>query len=307
VGVPLSTHCNDTKLNTVENLLAPAFTENAILHRETLERLTSSSYVYAMFITPRSGSTWLTELATVDGRLGMPHEYFNYDWLGNVYPNLGYAPPSSRDIDRFVSDIAEKYRSPQGVVGVQLSSPQARMLIELSEDLCAYKDRLAFFYLRRRNVLAQAISLYRSADSGYFHSHEQDTEAQKRFDELGYLPERILFWLKKAIILERDCEALFNEYGVQPRRFYYEDIVADRSGVMEWLYTNVMAHFGRPADLRPIGQQPPWTTQKLSDDRNAEWQKRLRTEKAAEIEELERDRPALLGGIPTKDQHELPH
>ncbi|HVH82078.1 MAG TPA: Stf0 family sulfotransferase, partial [Stellaceae bacterium] len=82
-----------------------------------------------------------------------------------------------------------------------------------------------FFYLRRINFVAQAISLYTAVESQVFHSY--DSPAQPQRPGPPYDDDKIKFWA---------CHILQQEYGIQrwladhriaPMMLTYEELLAD--------------------------------------------------------------------------------
>lgn len=87
--------------------------------------------------------------------------------------------------------------------------------------------RLKFIYLYREDVLAQAISLYRAEQTGYWHSPEGQLPPQQPrfgFEAIHSLVEMLdqhnLAW-----------EGWFKKVGVEPSVVSYENLAADPRGV----------------------------------------------------------------------------
>ncbi len=278
----------------IQNLIAPAFHTNSTIEKATLLEVVQSTKLYVMFITPRSGSTWVAEMAEAGGRLSMPHEWFNDTWIYTEQEVLGCRPPKlagTSDINEYIRRTVAGHRSPEGIAGVQLSSFQSQMLFELLEDRECAKEAVTFFYLRRRNFVAQAISLHRSVASGRFHSFETDAEARTRFDALGYDAERIEFWMRHLLASEQSFEAQFRSCGVRVLRFFYEDVLADPGRAVDWMYAMITGK-------APYGHTPvPGAIKLISDEKNREWEARFRADQQALIPMIEDQRPALIGDL----------
>lgn len=208
----------------VKNLLRSAFPSNSILRASTIEAAVRRSRLYVIFLTPRSGSTWLTELIMNTGGLGAPQEWFNDGWIYTNEPALGCLPPRLRgttDINSYFESIVTEGR---GVAGLELSLYQAVMLAELL-DTSFKPDWLAVsFYLRRRDLAAQAISLYRSIATERFHSYQNRPEQVQAFRDAQYDYSSIRKWFDYLVANERYFKVMFRSSGVSPIGIYYEDL-----------------------------------------------------------------------------------
>lgn len=211
----------------MKNLIQDAFPADRILRASTLAAAAARSRLYVIFLTPRSGSTWLTELIMSTGRLGAPQEWFNDGWIYTEEPALGCLPPKSRgisDINEYVNAIVDEGR---GVAGLELSVFQAEMLGELIDGQFDLNWFNAIFYLRRKDLFAQAVSLYRSVASGRFHSYEDTTDKIQAFNSVKFDEEKLIEWLNFLIMCEKKFDELFERHKVQPVNLFYEDIVGN--------------------------------------------------------------------------------
>jgi len=279
----------------MSNLIEQAFPTCCVVKRATLEEIFSSTKLYVIFVTARSGSTWLTEMAAFDGRLGTPQEWFNETWIYTDLELLGCRPPKladASDINDYIFKTITRYRSPSGVAGLKLSFPQAQALFELLESPNSVKQGVTYFYLRRRNLIAQAISLYRSASSGFFHAYQTDRMAQARFTTLPYDAERIQYWMQDLLASECAFEAMFRSCEIKEHRFLYEDMVADPGRILDWIYTTTTGKAEFSGTEPTLG-----LVRKISDDKNQEWELRFRAEQGAIIADADGNRPPLLSDL----------
>jgi LPS sulfotransferase NodH len=280
----------------IENPIASAFPAGSRIDDSVVVDLIRETRLYVVFIIPRSGSTWLTELAGTDGRLGTPQEWFNESWIHGDIEALGCRPPKlagTLNINDYIRKTVRSHRSPLGAMGLQLSIHQTRMLLPLIDDPKEVSRDVHFFYLRRRNIVAQAISLYRSAETGHFHSYEKDPAAMQRFAACPYSRDRIEHWATHLLEAEQDFERLFATCEIRPERFFYEDIVADPDRVLDCMSLTVNNNGERQSVPRRDG-----VMRKISDSSNALWEKRFRAEARAWLVDFERSRPAQTSSYP---------
>lgn len=278
-----------------QNVIQNAFPKGSILRTETIRKVKSSTKIYIIFIVARSGSTWLTELAAKGGLLGVPQEWFNEGWIHSDSEALGCKPPrllETKNINEYVEKIVEIYRSSSNAFGVELSGAQFKMILELLEDGYSTIEGGPNFYLRRKNIVRQAISLYRSAYSGLFHSYQMEQNIRSNFDSMQYDPDKILYSMRHLLNDEIYMEEIFNTYGIVPRRFYYEDLVKNPESILRQMNIDVLghAHCQSRLDIKSNG-----VMKRLADKKNDEWEVRFREENAAEIAEINRIRPPLIG------------
>lgn len=273
----------------MQNPLIDVFTEASVVNWKLMQHLALTKHFYVIFNIPRSGSTWLTERAKTSGMLGEPTEWFNEDFIARETVALGAAPPKvlgTADINKYIIYLIERNSSRGGVFGVELSRFHTEWICELLENKEGIMKLFKPFYLRRENMVRQAISLYKSAETGYFHSYQMYEEFAHRLDALSYDSERICFWYNHLIECEIWFERMFHEVGLEPDRFFYEDLTADIEAVLNWMYARIVP---RP-DTR-ISVRAPNLINSISDNTNIEWETRFRLECAAFIEDMSLRRP----------------
>lgn len=113
------------------------------------------SYVIAS--TPRSGSTLLCDLLLATGRLGVPTEYFNNkDAVKATAERLGLPHPPP--IDGYLREVRRRRTSANGVFGTKLHFHQAAERLP-HPVFRRFLAESRFVWLRRRDLLAQSISL----------------------------------------------------------------------------------------------------------------------------------------------------
>jgi LPS sulfotransferase NodH len=122
------------------------------------------SRLYLLCTTSRTGSTHLCRLLAATGRLGSPEEFFNEPQMSQAMRHHNI--PTERD---YVTHIFNATSTPNGVCGIKLATDAfARLRHALGEhELQALAPK--YIWLRRRDGLRQAISLYRAAASGVWH------------------------------------------------------------------------------------------------------------------------------------------
>lgn len=181
---------------------------------------------YCILITPRSGSTWLSRRIERLAVLSCPDEFFNTEEFANT---LKFNP--GNNIREVFDRVAAKNCTNTGIFGFEISYFD---LEEFEKEVClldVMPGERHFFYLNRRNFVAQAISLYTAVESRVFHLYDRGGEpAPSR--QVPYDDDRILYWA---------CHILQQEYGIRrwlarnritPVRLCYEELREDIDGAV---------------------------------------------------------------------------
>jgi LPS sulfotransferase NodH len=267
--------------------LERAFPAGSVLRAATITALRHDTSLYVIFILPRSGSTWLTDMAMRGGRLGAPQEWFNDTWILGDEPALGCKPPSlagTADINEYTQRCVAAHRSAIGLMGVQLSYYQTLALMRATDDPALAVTDLPMFYLRRRNIVAQGISLYRSVESGLFHSY-QAPGGNAHFAVPDYDAQKIAAWIAHIVECEAGFEALFASCTAAPLALFYEDMLARPADCLAFVEHRIT---GRPP---PAAAPPTSSLRRLSGAESLAWEERFRCEAATVLRDLEDRRP----------------
>lgn len=175
---------------------------------------------YLLCITRRSGSTMLADVLGKTQTVARAYEHFFWN---ATEPVPDWMSPCAT-----LREALELYaqKTPTGFPGIKGDLDQMFPLI--SEGLfagpdCPYKH----IYLTRRDQIGQAISLARAIETQEWQSTDEpvpdpDLTAGDVVRQLQYLRT-----------MEADWEMVFATLAITPLRIYYEDLVADRPGVLE--------------------------------------------------------------------------
>jgi trehalose 2-sulfotransferase len=222
------------------------------------------SKTYCILITPRSGSTWLCRRIERLNVLSCPDEYFNVDEFATT---LQYNP--GRDIFEVFDIIAGKNCTNTGIFGFKMSYfdlEEFEREAKLTEVMLGEKY---FFYLSRRNFVAQAISLYTAVESQIFHAFEKDPERQQR-PEVPYDQNKIMYWACHILQQEYGIRRWLTANGVQPVLLSYEDLLVDVDAAV----AKVAANLGVDLSGAPSIATPQ--TEKITADYAAAYERVFR-------------------------------
>jgi trehalose 2-sulfotransferase len=243
---------------------------------------------YLICGTPRTGSTLLCGLLESTGVAGRPESYFRQPDEASWASRWGIV--TSRDggfsyADYVRAALAEG-RTANGVFAARimwgtLDEVVSNLAVIYPDSSSADADlltrafgRTRFVYLRREDVLAQAVSWLRAEQTGVWFQVGQpasappEAETEPRFD-LGRIRELT------QLINEHNAawREWFASAGIRPHQVRYEDLDADPLGVTR----GVLGFLGLEL---PPGREILVRHRRLADELSAEWIERARAELA---------------------------
>ena len=136
---------------------------------------------YLLASVPRAGSTHFSHLLWRTGCLGAPLEYLNFEGAGPY----GFAAAAASLQHELWRSVLRRRCSPNGVFGLKVFPPQLEALQKsnpelLSNVLATMLPRDAprhVIYLRRRDRVAQTVSLARASLSGIWRQDQEKAGA----------------------------------------------------------------------------------------------------------------------------------
>jgi LPS sulfotransferase NodH len=234
--------------------------------------------------TKRSGSHYLGHLLQATGRMGSPLEYLLH--LPAWRDRLGAADEASA-----LRELFRRRTSPNGWFGVKAHWDHFAELQEKPEVWALLRPE-RYIYIRRRDVLSQAISFVIAKQTKSWISWQKEEQAEPRFDAPA-IARAIAAFERENRLWER-C---FTRMGISPVRIVYEDLVADPGESLN----RALAECG----LAPEPNAPAVDVKRQASVRNDVWRERfLKSEEAAMRTQLARlrlrvrDALTLGGGIP---------
>ncbi|MEO6394355.1 MAG: Stf0 family sulfotransferase [Devosia sp.] len=207
----------------------------------------------------RSGSNLLGELMVQTGLLGRPGEFFNPFALRATYPGQGKTLTERFELARQHGATAN------GVVAIKLF-PEYVPTLQSGFRFSEWFGTPVWVWLRRRDLLAQAISLSLAREQGSYISanapkREPTYSAQGIYNTMRELASRNIRW-----------EVYFARTGIAPIPIYYEEIESDPDRVIRAIGDAAGIELGN------FRSAPPAQFQKQRTACNAEWAERFRSE-----------------------------
>lgn len=245
---------------------------------------------YVIYFTPRSGSSWLTDILGQSGRLSKANEAFNPNFIPNIAQVCNAAT-----LEQYVNVLLRRHNT-GGVYGCEVTLHQLNAVFGDPAEFLRLLDPGPCFWLLREDIVAQAVSLAKMVATKVTHAPHASEEARRDSDrQFSYSARQIRRWLVHILNAERDSEALFARHGLHPLRMSYEQITRRSAAEMVAL---VARHVG-VAGLEPGEVQSQHT--KIATERNAEFAQRFRAEEADFLAEVAAERAPWLARLDDLD------
>lgn len=224
---------------------------------------------YLVAMTPRSGSSYLCHVMEKTKRLGVPGEYLNKDFIPEILKTI-----PGRTSSEYFRNVEKEKKSQNGVYGLKASWFQFESFYRSLNDVsCLAKYR--YIYLTRRNLAAQAVSLYKATETNIFHTNIKHDEGNRRaLDKLEYDFVKINQWYEHIVMQERGWRNYFLEHKISPCYVTYEEIDEDIGSVVK----RIAQFVGVNPDKVSLPAAPSIFT-KVSDARNLDWACRFMLER----------------------------
>lgn len=266
-----------------ENIFANPDFDIEKFEREIEKQSASQSYV--VYFTPRSGSSWLTDILRASKKVGIPNEWLNPNHVPNITKRI-----NAHDVESYVGMLRRK-QVPGGIFGLEITYYQLHKIFPNTADFFTHFGPWTdSFYLIREDIVCQAISLSKAVSTGVYHSVVTPAEALERADEeYAYDPDHILTWLDHIRSLEIKTEAFFAKFDIEPLRLSYETITASAAAT-------VNAFFRRLNVDATVDELPVSRHRRIATEKNGTFARRFRSENVSIIRELDVARKPLIGG-----------
>jgi len=257
---------------------------------------------YLVCATQRSGSTLLCELLKGTEVAGVPDEYFEElraTGLPRQAREYFEAPPVAHiadaltprdpgraeepgDFEGWFSYVLKRGTTPNGVFGAKMmwnyfDDFRARIgelpgleTLRFTEALDVVFPNLRIVFVRRRDKLAQAVSLWRAIQTQQWRNEAEGERdqfvADYHYEALKFLVEELHRW-------DARWEDWFYATGRQPIRVIYEEFVGSRAATIG----RVLDELGIDPP-EPAGERGPMKRQ--ADDLSHDWVTRFREDDA---------------------------
>ncbi|MFN7630500.1 MAG: Stf0 family sulfotransferase [Cyanobacteriota bacterium] len=180
---------------------------------------------YVIFITGRCGSTLLTRLIRATQLAGDPNEYFNVNYIKKSY--------SGGTLSSYLDQVV-RTTSSNGSFGFEIDWIHLCFLEPLLDfDIVFPPVHTTFFYMTRRDIVAQAWSFASAKATGIWQNYAATKDVTASHSSTPALYDKDI-WHEILLILEAELrfEQFFKRYRIKPTRIDYEMLMASRRDVL---------------------------------------------------------------------------
>ncbi len=251
--------------------------------RQMMQEVAESSVNYGIYFTPRSGSSWLTSVLRGSAYLGNPEEWFNPNFIPRIAASL-----HARNLDDYVGALRRRKRGKNGVFGFEITYFQMMKVFKDRRPWDYFSPDMKSFILVRRDIVMQAVSLYKATETNVFHSVSSDEETRKDADQkIRYDPEKIAKWAMHILNQELGLLEILDHLPGVPVPLYYEDIVSSPE--------TTAALFSKHLGIDLSSGAPPQSKHiKIATDKNVAFKERFMSEERDFADALIASRAGLL-------------
>ncbi len=238
-----------------------AFPDFSELHAKGFDGVTCAKPTVMIAMTARTGSTHLcAALAQTDG-IPPPNEIFN--------PRGVLHMEAQRRGVRLFADFIRSFNEDPGPCFIFKTNWQD--FLPLAPFYRQIFPNLRVIFLDRRDLIAQAVSLYRAAETGKWHVERgkalEEPPDDALLDTLNL--KEMSWWIAQLEAEKRQWKQFFAAEKIDPFRLFYEDFALDVTKAV----SAISDYLGIPLKTE-IG--PDVGFQKLADKVNDAWVDRVR-------------------------------
>jgi LPS sulfotransferase NodH len=253
---------------------------------EKLRRMPKAQKQLVIYFTPRSGSSWLTEVLSQTNRIGRANEVFNPGFI----PNIAQACNATSLADYI--DLVQRRLNTHGVFSFEITWHQLKAVFGNGDAFMENFGTARPAWLIRQDIVAQAVSLAKMVTTKVAHSTAADAEQRQQADStFTYDPALIRRWLLHILVAERGTETHFTEHGIKPLRLSYEGMMAAGGEQMRACFAQYMDITGIP-ELATASSHS-----KLATSQNADYATRFRNDEAAFLRDVDEERADWLTAL----------
>jgi trehalose 2-sulfotransferase len=253
---------------------------------ETIMQRPEPTKKYVVYFTPRSGSSWLTDILRQTNGMGLANELFN----PNFMPGIARVVHAT-DIHQYI-DATQRRLHTRGTFGFEITFHQLKAIFPGERVFINHFGQVPCFWLVREDVVEQAVSLVKMVVTKVAHSPNASEEQRRASDTaFEYDAAKIKWWLQHILAAEQGNEAFFKRHGMTPLRMSYESIM--RLGPESTV--RLMAKHVGVGELLQTQFVPKH--EKIGTSRNRDYAARFRQDEADFLAEVDAQRTVTLARL----------
>jgi LPS sulfotransferase NodH len=220
-----------------------------------------------LLFTSRSGTTFFVDVLNRSGQFGEIREHFN-----PYRQRSGVKNWKSASMADYLTEAVRRYCSPGGVFGFK-GTVEALLPLAQVGELPDNATGWSWITVRREDLIAQAVSLFRAKTTGVWHAVGKLTgkPPMPPYDFTGI--EKQLESIQRK---QGQIERFIAHYELTPLRLVYEDFKDDPTDALKAVFDHV--GLIPPADLAQLAAQGEFTV--MADDQSKQYADRFRAELA---------------------------
>ncbi|MGK7895727.1 MAG: Stf0 family sulfotransferase [Xenococcus sp. (in: cyanobacteria)] len=210
--------------------------------------------VYFIAMEVRSGSNLMCQYLSNNG-FGNAGEYFqniNSEQLSPIICKNLDLDPEKVEPYVFFERLLKKHSS-NGIFGSKFTIYQYIFMLSKYEELSQQQKQSLFkisnvkwIWLRRRDKLSQAISLFRAINSDQWVSFEEPKERKIPEYDRSQIDENLAMLLRSDFL----WELFFNTHSLRPYSVFYEDFIKSPASII----SEITKHICAETDKKPIAK-----------------------------------------------------
>lgn len=246
-------------------------------------RTEAPTKVYSILFTPRSGSSWLTSILTKTKSMGTPGEWFNPSLMPSSTRAKG-----ARSLDQFIETIS-RHEAHGHTFGFEITYHQLKAVFKTDVDFMVRFQHAEFFWLIRKDIVAQGISLDKMVETKVSHAANSDARQIENSDRsYDYDANRIRKWIRHIHAAEVGTERMIADFGLNPTRLSYESITM--AGAQK-----VVDIFAAKLRVESLVSEDVLTEhRKIATSKNDEFAELFRSENRVFIDKINKDRAKMI-------------
>lgn len=244
------------------------------------------SKVYSILFTPRSGSSWLTSILAKTRTLGTPEEWFNPELMKSSSQAKG-----ARNLDQFIEAIS-RHEAHGNIFGFEITHHQIKAVFKNDYDFVSYFPDAVFFWLIRKDIVAQGVSLDKMIQTRVSHASNHASEEIEGSDKVyDYNACRILNWIRHIRAAEVATERMIADFELNPVRLSYE-------GITSMGPDKAVGLFAEKLELKRFSfEKISSEHRKISTSKNNEFSERFRAENQELLDKIDAERARMLSYV----------
>lgn len=178
--------------------------------------------------TNRCGSTYLGSLLTELGLAGLPNEFNNFEFFNGSEVVHIMEKNNLNSLVEYIGHIVE-HHSTSHCFTTKVSPDQLVWLTRKNLIGRRFKNP-TFIFIKRRDVVSQAISLSIAMQTGKWTSKHSVKDK-----DIVYNESEIMQYCRLITNANANFELFFQLHGIEPVSIFYEDLIMNQDGFIETL------------------------------------------------------------------------